>query len=83
VAPGFDQLPPHRRLVGFLDAALDCLEEAVRLDDTCGVLPHWARGQLRTMTEELAELFAPLAREAPLLGPLHEEEVRDEDAEEG
>lgn len=27
----FDQLPPHRRLVGYLEAGLDCLEAAVSI----------------------------------------------------
>jgi hypothetical protein len=79
MAPCFDHLPLHRRLIGFLEAALDCLEEAIEVDNTLRVLPHWAYGQVRAMAAELAELFAHLEREAPVLDPLHDEEVMDDD----
>jgi hypothetical protein len=65
MAVPFDNLPRHRRLVWFLETALDCLEEALEINATLGVLPHWARTQLRTMADELAELFEHLEREAP------------------
>jgi hypothetical protein len=51
MAPLFDHLPPHRRLIGFLEAALGCLEEAIEVDNTLRVLPHWAHGQVRTMAD--------------------------------
>jgi hypothetical protein len=60
---------------------LDCLEEALEINATLGVLPHWARTQLRTMADELAELFEHLEREAPALTPLRDDEVLDDDAE--
>ena len=46
MAVGFDDLPPHRQLRQLLEVAMDCLDEATSLDDTLGVLPHWARGEL-------------------------------------
>jgi hypothetical protein len=81
VALGFDHFPPHRRVVGFLEAGLDCLDEATSLDDTLGVLPHWARMQVRAMAEELADLLARVARESPVLAPLCDDEVLGNDAE--
>ena len=68
-------LPPHRRLIANLEAAQASLDEAVEADDRLGVLPHWARGQLREMAGELEELLERIARDAPtVLGPLSEEE---------
>ena len=55
--------------------ALDCLEEAREADDTLGVLPHGARGQLRTMAEDLSDLLDRVARESPVLAPLGDEEA--------
>jgi len=69
MAAGFEGLRPHRRLMAFLETALDCLEEAVALNATLGVLPHWAE-----MAETLAALFGPLEREGPHLAPLREDE---------
>lgn len=77
----FDHLPPHRRLVGFLETALDCLDTAREADDTLGVLPHWARGQVRAMAGELEDLLAHVARESPALGPLREDEVLADEAD--
>jgi hypothetical protein len=77
-----DHLPPHRKLIWFLETAQDCLDEAVAADARLGVLPHWARGQVREMAEELEDLLASLARAAPgILGPLTEAEVEDDDSE--
>ena len=81
MAPGLDDLPPHRQLRQLLEVALDCLDEATSLDDTIGVLPHWARGQLRTMAEDLSDLLDRIARESAALRPLGDDEVP-EDAEE-
>jgi hypothetical protein len=80
MAPPFDHLPAHRRLVGFLEAALGCLEEALGIDNTIRVMPHWAHGQVRALADELAELFEHLEHEAPVLGPLRDDEVVDDDA---
>jgi len=60
--------------MAFLETGLDCLEEAVALNATLGVLPHWAEGQVREMAETLAALFGPLEREGPHLAPLREDE---------
>ena len=82
MAPAFDHLPPHRQLRQLLEVALDCLDEATSLDDTLGVLPHFARGQLRTMAEDLSDLLERVARESPALGPLSDTEGLREDTEE-
>ena len=67
-------LLPHRRLIASLETAQACLDEAVEADARLGVLPHWARGQLREMAEELEELLGRIARESPVLGALSEDE---------
>jgi hypothetical protein len=74
-------LPPHRQLIWFLETAQDCLDEAVAADARLGVLPHWARVQLRDMADELADLLDRVGRESPALGPLTEAEVEDDDPE--
>ena len=71
----FEDLPPHRRLVGLLEAALDCLDVAVETDDRVRVLPHWGCTQLRGMVEDLEEMLDRLERECPALGPLREDET--------
>jgi hypothetical protein len=71
----FDNLPPHRRLVAFMETALDCLDEAVEAD---AYLPHWAQVQVREMAEDLEALLERVAHEAPALGPLTESEWGDE-----
>ena len=70
----FADLPPHRQLVGVLEAALACLDEAVALDTRGRVLPHWALVQVREMTEDLAALLDQVARESPALAPLRKDE---------
>ena len=82
LAPEFDHLPRHRQLVGFLEAALDCLDAAVETEATCGVLPHWTHMQVRVLAEEVADLLTRVARESPVLGPLGDAEVLGEDTEE-
>jgi hypothetical protein len=79
MAVPFDHLPRHRQLIWFLETALDCLVEAVEIDATLGVLPHWARGQVRAMAEELQDLLAHVAWESPALSPLRDDEVLNED----
>ena len=79
MAPGFDHLPPHRQLVWFLETARDCLEEA---DEAVGYLPHWAAQAVRAMAEDLSDLLTRVARESPALGPLGDDEVLGDAAEE-
>ena len=55
-------------------------QEASALDDTLGVLPHWARSQVRALAGELEDLLAHVGRESPVLAPLREEEVLADDA---
>jgi hypothetical protein len=81
MASPFGHLRPHRQLIAFLETALDALEEALALNATLGVLPHWAEGQVREMAETLDALFGHLEREAPHLGPLREEEWGEDAAE--
>jgi hypothetical protein len=76
-------LPPHRRLIWLLETALACLDEAVEADAGCGVLPHWARSDLREMVDQLQDLLERVAREAPaVLGALSEAEWEDDGADE-
>jgi hypothetical protein len=72
MAPGFDDFPPHRRLVAFLETALDALGEAAELD---GYLPHHTAQAVRRMAEELAELCDRLGREASHLAVLTDAEL--------
>jgi hypothetical protein len=65
--PASDPLPPHRRLVWYVETALDCLNEAKELD---GFLPHPAQRDLRQMTEDLVDMLDALAGASPALGPL-------------
>ena len=48
-------LPPHRQLVSFLEAALDCLVEAGERD---GFLPHWAQRQVHQLADDLVLALA-------------------------
>jgi hypothetical protein len=70
----FAELPPHRRLVGFLEMASDALEEALRMNATVGVLPHWAEGQVREMAETLDALLGQLERAGSHLARLTDDE---------
>ena len=58
-------LPPHRRLIWFLETALACLDETVAADDRLGVLPHWAKSDLRRMAAEIQDLLERVGRESP------------------
>ena len=82
VAPGFDHLPPHRRLVGSPRRAWTVWRKPGRLTIRSGSPPHWARGQLRTMAEGPSPTCSPAWPRVPVLRPLGDAEVLDEDAEE-
>jgi hypothetical protein len=71
MAPAPDHLPPHRRLVWWLEMARECLEEARELD---GYLPHWGQTEVGRMAEDVGDLLDRVAREIPGLAPLQEEE---------
>ena len=57
-------MPPHRQLVEYLEAALDCLEAAGELD---AYLPHWAQTEVGRMAEDLAAVLERVGREIPAL----------------
>jgi hypothetical protein len=74
MSPLFGGLPRHRQLIAYLETALDCLEEAVELTATLGVLPHWSEGQVRELAETLDGLLGRLEREGQHLAPLSDAE---------
>jgi hypothetical protein len=76
----FEHLRPHRRLIAFLETALDAIEEALLVNATVGVLPHWAEGQVKEMAETLAALLGHLEHEGQHLAPLSAEEWGVEEA---
>jgi hypothetical protein len=57
-------MPPHRRLIAYLELALECLDEARTLD---GFLPHWAQTEVAQMADDLAELLERVGHEMPML----------------